>query len=668
MNLIEIDDVFSILQFESDRTLPLKEILGISVKNKQDNYSFFIMPGIRLKLEKIIRSLRSLIPSIDSLSSSTTNALTISSELVQQYPFLVDLVYSLESNLLTDFSLDFLSNMISNATRSKSSFRYKQSIKDFATSMFILGGRCVYEFVRLNIPGSIPSLTSLRLILTSSKCNFIEVLPSYQKSHTILDLTISLGELETWYEQIDKSDLINVHDIQPTCHIGQVPPPPFLLAAYGTNSVYTGKDVLARWSRIFDSCMAQNIRVLGFSADCDPKQLKAMRESMGFFSRQPTDFEDHPNCFNISLLKIIQFVRFAFVEKNTTIIDRLYYSWCAVFIVRLWSAWLESIDSADIDEKIFRLLPIDFSTPISKPQLFITVPCLFSLELNAHSLTYLAVLVAEQKISEDALNVSLFNSQMCESTFRAARSMSGPFSSVVNFSVNEFLQRVEKLALLQTIRWSSDCNMNNLVFPKHHKQSQNSMAAPSTSTTTITITEELLEKTVFNAYVQAKEILSGCEFSILDSSEELISFDEVNRIAYKKLTKSKCKISKKKTSASNKVEEEEEEIENEYDDDDKNEEQHQLDKRYSENNTTNEDEESMLIDELDFDVLPEVSSSTVNGMRIFDSIDNCQNESFFSVEVNGQKKYLHKQTANWYFSKTKPISSSDRLKRVQEKK
>ncbi|CAF5217646.1 unnamed protein product, partial [Rotaria magnacalcarata] len=101
----------------------------------------------------------------------------------------------------------------------------------------------------------------------------------------------------------DKSDLINVHVIQPTCHIGQVPPPPFLLAAYGTNSVYTGEDVLARWSRIFDSCMAQNIRVLGFSADCDPKQLKAMRESMGFFSRQPTDFEDHPNCFNISLLK-----------------------------------------------------------------------------------------------------------------------------------------------------------------------------------------------------------------------------------------------------------------------------------------------------------------------------------------------------------------------------
>ncbi|CAF4518129.1 unnamed protein product [Rotaria socialis] len=151
-------------------------------------------------------------------------------------------------------------------------------------------------------------------------------------------------------------------------------------------------------------------------------------------------------------------------------------------------------------------------------------------------------------------------------------------------------------------------------------------------------------------------------------SEELISFEEVHRIAHKKLAKSKCKISKKKTSASNKVEKEEEEIENEYDDDDNNEEQHQLDKRYCENNTTNEDEKLMLIDKLNFDVLPKVSSFTVNGMRIFGSIDSCQNESFFSVKVNGQKKYLHKQRANWYFSKTKPISSSDRLKRIQEEK
>ncbi|CAF2051246.1 unnamed protein product [Rotaria magnacalcarata] len=341
MNLIEIDDVFPILQFESDRTVPLKEILGISVKSKQDNYSFFIMPGIRLKLEKFIRSLRSLIPSIDSSSSSssssTTNALTISSELVQQYSFLVDLVYSLESNLLTNFSLDFLSNMISNATRSKSSFRYEQPIKDFATSMFIRGGRCSkcnfiegeFQYDRLK---DYVDWSQYKYVFCGEDSTSVVPKISYNtRSNYFVGFTLplkngfpctryfstnSLGELETWYEQIDKSSLINIHVIQPTCPIGQVPPPPFLLTAYGTNSVFTGEDVLARWSRIFDSCMTQKIRVLGFSADCDPKQLKVMRESMGFFSRQPTDFEDHPNCFKISLLKVSKSVVFKTKPMN----------------------------------------------------------------------------------------------------------------------------------------------------------------------------------------------------------------------------------------------------------------------------------------------------------------------------------------------------------------
>jgi hypothetical protein len=73
------------------------------------------------------------------------------------------------------------------------------------------------------------------------------------------------------------------------------------------------------------------------------------------------------------------------------------------------------------------------------------------------------------------------------------------------------------------------------------------------------------------------------------------------------------------------------------------------------------------IDELDLGSLPDVSNTTIRGMRIFDSIDNCQSKSFFTVEINGQKKYMHIQTANWYFSKTKPISSSDRTQRVKEK-
>jgi hypothetical protein len=308
------------------------------------------MPGIRLKLEKFIRSLRCLLLPIDSSSSSTTTPLTISSELLQQHPFLADLIYCLQSKLLTDFSLDFISNMLSNLTRSKHSFRYEQSVKDFAASIFILGGCHVYEFIRLNIPGSIPSLTSLGSTLSSSKYNFIEgefqyerlqdfisstdckyafcgedstsVIPkvSYDtRSNCFVGFTLplkngfpcaryfaanSFSELETWHDQVDKSSLINVHVIQALRHVNQISPAPFLLAAYGTNCKYTFQDILNRWFRIFESCMTRHIRILGFSTDCDPKNMKAMRVSMGFFSNLQTGFEDHPNYLEISLLKV----------------------------------------------------------------------------------------------------------------------------------------------------------------------------------------------------------------------------------------------------------------------------------------------------------------------------------------------------------------------------
>ena len=53
MNLLEVDDIFSILNFESDRTAALKEKLGLPCKDEFGNYSFFVMPGIRLKIKDI---------------------------------------------------------------------------------------------------------------------------------------------------------------------------------------------------------------------------------------------------------------------------------------------------------------------------------------------------------------------------------------------------------------------------------------------------------------------------------------------------------------------------------------------------------------------------------------------------------------------------------------
>lgn len=349
----------------------------------------------------------------------------------------------------------------------------------------------------------------------------------------------------------------------------------------------------------------------------------------------------------------------AFIEKNTNIIDRLYYSWCAVFIVRIWSAALEKGDLHHLERIASRELPSQSVAPIPKRNLFITMQSLFSLEINAHSLTYLLLLVVEKQVTEEALQVALFNSQMCENYFRAARSMSGAFSSVVNFSVNEFIHRAAKLSVIQDIKCASELNLNNLTFPKHHKSWRQTNQLSVTSTTTTPITEKIIEDTVFSAYIEATQILTGCNMSILDPYGKMISFDEVNRLAFQKLASSKLKMLRTESSGSPNDDQEEDDYDDAED---------ETDGRNRYDFSLSDDDDSLGdVDGLNISNISNVSSSSISGIRIFDSIQPGQHQSFFRVKINDQKKYLHKQSATWYLSKDNKRLSSDRLKRVQFK-
>ena len=216
-------------------------------------------------MEKFIRSLRFLLQSMNSSSLSNTKSLTVTPDLLQQHPFLIDLIHCLESNLSSEFSIDFISNLVSNLVHTKNFFRYKQSVKDFAASVYILGGRNVYQLIRLNIPESFPSLTTLRIVISSSKYHFVEgefqysslkdftnsfdckyafcgvdstsVIPkvSYDiRSNSFVGFTLplkmdfllvvfistnSLFKLATWHNEVDKSSLLNTHVIQAICPV-----------------------------------------------------------------------------------------------------------------------------------------------------------------------------------------------------------------------------------------------------------------------------------------------------------------------------------------------------------------------------------------------------------------------------------------------------------------
>jgi hypothetical protein len=125
-------------------------------------------------------------------------------------------------------------------------------------------------------------------------------------------------------------------------------------------------------------------------------------------------------------LLLLRNIVLAYVEYNTSIIDRIYHSWLAVFLCRIWQTWLQIVDEKDI---------IGYYSDEQKENLFITVPAHFSIEINAHSLLGICLLVRQHKLPESALHRSNYHSQSCETTFRLTRSMSGAFSSIVNFTI-----------------------------------------------------------------------------------------------------------------------------------------------------------------------------------------------------------------------------------------
>ena len=97
--------------------------------------------------------------------------------------------------------------------------------------------------------------------------------------------TNSYTELETWFEEKQKSTFINVHMLQPLLNTSSNRiPAPFLFSAYGIAGTYTAEDVLDRWLYMYEETKKKGIRIIGFSTDCDSRYLRGMRIASGFFT------------------------------------------------------------------------------------------------------------------------------------------------------------------------------------------------------------------------------------------------------------------------------------------------------------------------------------------------------------------------------------------------
>jgi hypothetical protein len=348
-SLLRIEDVFDLMNYDSDDLKTMKQKVGFRLCTGK----YQIKCGILTDVDSFLQGLKyvnDIASEATSIHRDEDNS-AISPDLLRKHPLLLSLIeyYSTKVHDDNDMNTSFLHSLLQNITRNlarpKNSYRYDETVKRFAVSLFILAGRNAYEFVQVNIPGAFPSISSIQSVLDEEERNMIEgeyrfdilwrqlsstdtkiafcsedctaVIPrvvydATSNSFVGFSLTLdqglpirgqyrteSLAELERWFSNIDKSALLNLHIIQPITRVGQSSRP-IILSAYGTNNKYTSLDIIRRWIWMLEQCSSRGIRIIGFSTDADPKNLEAMKLVLVFLASVPNiRISERPDAFEV---------------------------------------------------------------------------------------------------------------------------------------------------------------------------------------------------------------------------------------------------------------------------------------------------------------------------------------------------------------------------------
>lgn len=324
--------------------------MGITLSNGD----FLVKEGLLFQANTFIQKLYAF---QKQTNSSTSNDMIISSALFDQHPILRNIIHMFENSssqlnpFFNTFKYTIISTIISNHDRAKTRYSYNDFIRDFASCIFILGGRNAYEFIRINIPDFIPSLTIVQHLLDSTtsrieegefrynlmsdylasqKTDLIFVAEDYTavvpriihdiKANAFIGFTPllengipkvnsfstdSFSELESWFNTLTISNLLKLQMIQPI-NLNGLSSSSFVLSSYGTDNQFTTEDILMKWMNIVNQCNEKKVKVVGVSTDCDPRYLQSMRLFMGFFADMPNQqIHLRDDAFHVKIPKVI---------------------------------------------------------------------------------------------------------------------------------------------------------------------------------------------------------------------------------------------------------------------------------------------------------------------------------------------------------------------------
>ena len=311
--LLNTANVFAFFQIESEDTDAIKAECCFKSKTGQ----YIVKPGIRTSLSNFMKLLHQKLNEEQGSTSNENEKMqerNITNEFLDKHPLLKSLIKWYQQNDLEDqkrnhFLTSFVDTLVFNLTQSSNNFRYSDTIKEFAACLYILGGKQLYDFVRLNLPGAIPSTVTIIDLINKSNTTLAEAEFKFQSlqqfdsgfgfcsedttgvlrkveydsstnsfvgfSTPVVDGVPSqqrfqadtFNDLQTIFNTNEIARLLNVHMFQsiPEKDYPVNVPKPFLLSAYGVDNRFRTMDVLRRWMYMFESCLDVGVRIVGFS-------------------------------------------------------------------------------------------------------------------------------------------------------------------------------------------------------------------------------------------------------------------------------------------------------------------------------------------------------------------------------------------------------------------
>jgi hypothetical protein len=147
--LLKIPDVFSFFQINNKDILKLKEKACFIA----DDSSYIVRPGIRSNIEQFIELLKS------HYESTTSNDIKGMNNCMCALGNINNGNTEYQSK---SFAHIFVNNFLKNINRSSNNYKFEPVVNKFASIFNILAGHNTYEFFRINFPGSLPSVTTLK--------------------------------------------------------------------------------------------------------------------------------------------------------------------------------------------------------------------------------------------------------------------------------------------------------------------------------------------------------------------------------------------------------------------------------------------------------------------------------------------------------------------------